>query len=55
MLSFINLHDHIQLILSDYRKDARMSTTEMWAAQKEDQLHTPQITKSDKEEIPAII
>lgn len=32
-----------------------MSTTEMQVAQKEDQLHTPQITKNDREEILAII
>lgn len=32
-----------------------MSTTGMQEAQKEDQLHTPQITKRDKEEIRAII
>jgi hypothetical protein len=32
-----------------------MSTTEMQVVQREDQLHTPQIIKNDKEEIPAII
>ncbi len=32
-----------------------MSTTGMQVDRKEDQLHTPQITKNDKEGIPAII